>query len=242
LRVTSSTLSDQIPGQRIELVRSAPVHAEQIHTLLQDKAFWRLFRSNQKLDESISSIRQRLEREVKIPLASTSQMEWLIFDRSSKQRDAPIGLATLADFHPTHKKAEFLLGIPDPSDRAAGKSLEAALLLLDFSFNQLRLNKLVSLVYCYNIEAQKNTERLGFQREGLLRAHFWNNHLNSVVDVYQNGLLEQDFRSQKRLSKLSKRLLKRDITRATETRATHAQSVSSDQLRALNDALHFKHR
>lgn len=72
-----------------------------------------------------------------------------------KSSAKPVGVASLADVQVGHRRAEFLLGIPHESEQLNGVGLEAALLILDFAFNRVGLNKLTSLVYLDNLAAQK---------------------------------------------------------------------------------------
>ncbi len=83
---------------------------------------------------------------------------------------------------------------------------------MDFAFNRVALNKLTSVVYGSNRLAQKNTIALGFTQESYMRQHIAVVDGQGFIDVYGNGLTKSDFRANKRLAKLSKRLLMKDIT------------------------------
>lgn len=123
----------------------------------------------------------------------------------------PIGLANLADIDLHHRRAELLIGIPAGQKRARGAGLEATLLAVGFAFNRARLNKLTSLVYEGNEPAQRNALELGFKQEG-----FRPQHLRvaggDYLGVFENGMTVADFRANRRLARLSRRLLGRDVT------------------------------
>lgn len=123
----------------------------------------------------------------------------------------PIGLASLVDIQIAHRRAELLIGIPDNDDRQRVSGV-TMLLILDFAFNQIGLHKLTSLVMANNPHSQKSTEAIGFIREGLRRHHLRDPKSRAWVDCYENGLVEDSFRANPVIARVSKRLLGRDIT------------------------------
>lgn len=205
-----------LTGKRICLVRSGPEHAAFIHQCYRNAEFMGFYRLPQKRTETLKEITDRLRDEHTFLPQQRRSIEWVINLISSEQPDKPIGLAGLADYITAYQLAELLVGLPDKALHRKGLALEAALLVMDFAFNTLHLNKLVSLVYGNNETAQKNTLKLGFRREGYLDAHVYYPE-KGYLDMYQNGLLEKEFRVNKRLSRLSKRLLSRDTTRFPAT-------------------------
>jgi diamine N-acetyltransferase len=143
-------------------------------------------------------------------------LDWLLLkmetggDGVSASR--PIGIANLVDIQFGHRRAEFLIGIPDPTDRSASAGLEATLLVMDFAFNRVGLNKLTTFVYGDNQVSQNNTLALGFTQESHLREHLALPDSGRLIDLYGNGMTVSDFRSNTRLARSSRRLLGRDIT------------------------------
>lgn len=127
-------------------------------------------------------------------------------------RYGAIGVAVLGDYSSLHKRSEFLVGIFDKSQRNFTYGLEATLLVFDLAFNHYNINKLYTYVYEYNDISQNNTEKLGFTREGFLKKHHFNKSEQKFYDLYINGLVEEDFRCNKKLGKFANRLLGWDIT------------------------------
>jgi len=201
-----------IRGQRVSLLRRAPEHAAFLRSCWENNTFMDLYRLVQNRTESIEQIVERLDKEYKKLPKDLRKFEWVIERHATENKAAClIGLASVADYQTTHQRGEFLIGIANPEDQKAGIGLEASLLVMDFAFNSLKLHKFISFVYGHNQESQENTEHLGFTREAFLREHvYYKSH--GYVDMYQNGMLESDFRSNRRLSRFSQRLLKRDIT------------------------------
>ena len=138
-----------------------------------------------------------------------SSVDWIILKKETNQT---IGIANLVGIEFTHRRAEFLIGFPDTANHAKGYGLEATLLVLDYAFNRIGLNKLTTVVYCNNIVPQKNCLALGFIQESYLREQIIETASGKFLDLYVNGMILSDFRSNKRISKLSHRLLGRDIT------------------------------
>ncbi len=221
---------NELSGARVRLVRRAPEHAAFFFECTQDMAFMDLYRLNQSRCESEEQIKNRLAKEQETLPENLKRYEWVI-ERRNKPGE-PIGLAAIADYQRPHQRGEFLIGIKDKAAQKAGIALEASLLVLDFAFNQLELRKLISFVYGYNNYSQANTLQLGLTQEGCLRQHIWHER-HGYIDLYQNGLLEPEFRDNKRLARLSSRLLKRDIT----AKAPKPIPLSQDYLQKAQAAL-----
>lgn len=140
-------------------------------------------------------------------------VDWVIYrkDETEHGTEHPIGLINLADLDLYHRRAELLIGIPAVLERRAGAGLEASLLAIDFAFNRARLNKLTLLAYESNPHAQRNALELGFKQEG-----FRSQHLRiegqGYLGMFENGLTITDFRTNRRLARLSQRLLGRNVT------------------------------
>ena len=223
---------EPLTGSRLVLERSAPEHAAFLRECYQDEAFMDLYRLAQRRSESEAEIAARLEKEAATMPQQRRFIEWVIHRTREDGSLEPIGLGSLADFQHKHRRAEFLIGMLDRGDRRTGAALEATLLILEFAFNNARLNKVMSLVYSHNQDSQDNTLQLGFTQEGLLREHI-HNAKYGFIDLYQNGMLERDFRANQRLAKLSKRMLRRNITQ----RPAAPTLMSQEEKRTATDAL-----
>lgn len=121
----------------------------------------------------------------------------------------PLGLASLAEIHLIHRRAEILIGFPDAAKFTGTRiPVTAMLMILDFAFNRIGFNKLVSIVYADNVHAQKSTLAIGFKQEGLLKNHLFDSKQNRWISVYQNAMLIEEFGENTQLAKLSKKLLR----------------------------------
>jgi RimJ/RimL family protein N-acetyltransferase len=140
------------------------------------------------------------------------KFEWVVHKRQANGKiGQPIGLAAVADYMKSHQRAEFLIGIVDPNERKAGVSLEVTLLVLDFAFNHLKLNKLLMLVYEHNLVAHQTALHFGFKPEGFFPQHLYYPD-KGFIGLYQDAFLAQDFFAHPRLRRWSLKLLGRDIS------------------------------
>ena len=140
-------------------------------------------------------------------------IQWIIekVDRLDQEefRYTPIGLASLAEIHWVHRRAEILIGFPNATKFNGTRiPLTAMLMILDFAFNKIGFNKLTSVVYAENSYAQRSTLALGFKQEGFLKNHLFDQKLNRWISIYQNAMLIEEFGENTQLAKLSKKLLR----------------------------------
>ena len=197
-------------GKKISLFRRGGEHAEFVWECFQLDEFMDLYRLTENRQKTVEQIREQLIEEHKVFPNQLKRIEWIIC-RTDGDAPEPIGLTAIADYQKHNQRGEFLIGIPEKHNQRPGIGLEASLLVMEFGFNQLHLHKLMSFVYGYNSASQHNTLELGFIQEGHLRDHLFYKD-KGFVDMYQNGMLDSDFRSNQRLARLSTRLLGRDIT------------------------------
>jgi Tfp pilus assembly protein PilF/RimJ/RimL family protein N-acetyltransferase len=139
----------------------------------------------------------------------SKSVDWIIVKKKSNQS---VGIANLVEIQFIHRRAEFLIGLPNTEDHAQGIGLEATLLVLDYAFNKVGLNKLTTAVYEDNLSSQHNTLAIGFVQESYLREQIIDPMTGNFHSIYGNGMTLNDFRHSKRISRLSKRLLGKDIT------------------------------
>ena len=203
-------------GRRVTLEVAEPKHAEFFVRCFADDEFMDRYRLAQQRNIEVDKIHENLNNRSG-SFKSIRFCEWVIRIRGSKGNEGElIGIASLADYEPHHHRAEFLIGLLHSDDLNSGLALEASLLVLEFAFHQAKLHKLISIVYAFNQVAQKNTLHLGFSQEAVFREHYLNPRNGKYIDLYQNGLLKSDFFESKNISRWSKRLLGRDITKKRE--------------------------
>ena len=94
-------------------------------------------------------------------------------------RPEPIGHAGLDELDFYDKRGELFLMIGEKSERGKGYGLQIVNLLLDFAFNELKLNSVFATVTCVNKPSMRALEKAGFAKIGIRRdfnlsdAKFW---------------------------------------------------------------------
>jgi RimJ/RimL family protein N-acetyltransferase len=126
------------------------------------------------------------------------------------------GLVSLVEIDVANRRAEMLIGVPAVDDRGSGIALTASLLMFDFAFNQIGLKKLTTAVIGHNDHSHRSTLALGFAEEGFRKQHVRVPQTGRWVDSRDYGLVNEDFRRNTRLARLSQRLLGRDITKPVD--------------------------
>lgn len=103
-----------------------------------------------------------------------------------------IGTCTLFHLDPANAKAELGYGLGS-ADWSRGYMSEALAALLDFAFGTLRLRRLEADVDPRNENSLRILDKLGFQREGLLRERW--NVAGEIQDTVFCGLLAKEWRA-----------------------------------------------
>ncbi len=83
--------------------------------------------------------------------------------------DTDVGSVYLRDIDKQHKKCEFGIFIGEESCRGKGIGSSAAKLILDYAFQELKLNRVFLRVFAQNPRAIKSYEKAGFKHEGTFR-------------------------------------------------------------------------
>lgn len=186
-------------GRRVCLRRMDMSHFEFLRRCRSDKLFHHQYNLFQSVSEN--SIRRDLELSALPPL-DNKKIEWVI-ERNGKA----IGLAALVGLHLPNQRAEILIGLPGYTP--FGSATEATLLVLEFAFSVIRLNRVYSYVYSDNRDGARNTLHLGFKQEGVLREHIYDPASKRYLDLNTYGLLARDYFADRRIVRLSEKLLDR---------------------------------
>jgi diamine N-acetyltransferase len=193
-----------LQGKRLTLRRCTVQDADFIQQCYQNPDFMHHY--NQFMPPiGTEALRVKLLEEAALHPTQLRTLNWIITLNGSQRS---MGLANLVDIQLQHRRAEFSIGIPDATDRTFGHGTEAALLVMNFAFNQIKLNKLLSFIYSDNAASIKNTQALGFSRESVLKQHLRDPDTNTYMNLYGNAITTQEFHDNSRLAKLSQRLLR----------------------------------
>lgn len=190
-----------LKGCSLSLERLSEVHANFLAHCRRDGNFRRQYHMFQSAEWP--AIQADIERAMRPPL-ETQQIQWVIV-----REGLPIGLAALVDLDLQHLRAEPLIGFPgQPPGRHA---VEASLLIQEFAFCTIGLNRLYSYVYGENPNAQDYIRHLGFSLEGVMREHVQDPETKDRQDLYLSSLLRGEFMTNARNQRLAQRLLGRSL-------------------------------
>ena len=115
-----------------------------------------------------------------------------LFTIVEKNLDQSVGICGLQKID-WNKKNAFLRIIIGNQNFWDGKTaLESEKLLLKFAFNELKLNKVYSIINIKNLGQSMLVERLGMQKDGILRNHFIQN--GEYVDANLYSILSNEFK------------------------------------------------
>ena len=149
-----------------------------IHTIENDERFWEI--SNTQTPFSRYILKQYLEN-AHLDIFEAKQLRLVISDYDN----VAIGMIDLFDFDFKNNRAGVGILVKDFSNRQKGYGTEALQLLVDYSFQHLKLHQL----YCNITEDNKSSIALfsnqGFEKIGLLKD--W----NALNGGYQNEYLFQ---------------------------------------------------
>ncbi|MDP1557672.1 MAG: GNAT family N-acetyltransferase [Nitrosomonas sp.] len=202
LKEVSPTWLLPLEGNRLLLRPCTEKDAVFLHTCYRNSDFMAMYNKYIPRNLSMEELVNKLRQSAKNHPCQTHSVNWVIIEKNTGRA---IGIAALTEINFQHQRAEFLLGIPCIADRKSGAALEAALLILNFAFNQVDLHKITSVVYGDNEVAQKNILALGFIAEGCQREHLCDPEKGHFFDVYVYGMTRSDFYSNIRLTKLARR-------------------------------------
>ena len=121
------------------------------------------------------------------------------------KKKTPYGVLSLVDISVIHKKSEVLLGVLPGAP--IGLSAASMLILFQFFFNVLKMNKLYVIVFSDNLHAFKGVSHLGFKVEGEFKKELFDPKSKQFVDVTRLSINREDafsLRNQKVMAKLLK--------------------------------------
>jgi RimJ/RimL family protein N-acetyltransferase len=175
-----------IEGRRVRLRATRDADADGLYAVFSDAETMRYWSSTPVRD--IEQVRERI-RLVRDWFAAREGLQWAIALHGD---DRCIGTATLFNISILNQRAEFGCSLARML-WGQGLAREAVGLMLRFGFDTLGLERIEADIDPRNGQSIGLAERLGFQREGLLRAR-WRVG-GEVQDSAIYGLLREEFRA-----------------------------------------------
>ena len=103
----------------------------------------------------------------------------------------PVGLIGLLSIDLKNKKAEYYVMMGNVDFKGKGIAKEASRQIINYGFYELNLNRIYLYTEVKNVIAQKLFERVGFIKEGCLRADLLMH--GNFIDRYVYGILKEDW-------------------------------------------------
>lgn len=136
--------------------------------------------------------REQIERYVANFAEDDSRVGWVIADSDSDNLEA-LGEVIILDIDTDNRSAWIRIAMYGMDKVNRGYGTEAMQLAVAHGFTELKLHRIALEVYAFNPRAIRVYEKVGFQREGILRdALFWD---GEYVDAISMAILEDDWRA-----------------------------------------------
>ena len=97
---------------------------------------------------------------------------FLIFQLIEKESEKVIGMCGFVRHYPDHFRAEFGYWLFSEEVKNKGYMSEVAQPIITYGFEKMNLHRIEAMVGPYNIASLKIIEKLGFSKEGLMKAHY----------------------------------------------------------------------
>ncbi len=138
-----------------------------------------------------------------LPMSRAAQQEWLERVYQDRQRiwfvfalledNRIIGDGGFLRIDHVWRTADISIEVGDHKEWGKGYGSEIMQLLLDYGFGTLNLHRISLGVFDFNEQAIRFYERMGFQREGVMRDGYFCNH--AYHDVIMMSILEDEYRA-----------------------------------------------
>lgn len=107
-----------------------------------------------------------------------------------RHKGQTVGAAEIVNIRWYNHKGELRFWLV-PQARGKGLATRALKMIMELAFNTLNFHRLEAEVYAFNTKAIRLMQKLGFQKEGVLReAKYFS---GSYHDIWRFGILRQEF-------------------------------------------------
>ena len=134
----------------------------------------------------VSSIEQDLW--IKEQVNNKSNLRCVIVEKANQEKG--LGTVILSDMDYRNGVAQIHIKMLKGEGRGKGYGTDAIRTIVNYAFNELRLNCIYAVILQYNVISQKLFERCDFKKEGLLRARVFKN--GEHIDVLSYSIIKGD--------------------------------------------------
>lgn len=171
---------------QVRLERRGPEHFDFVWSVVLDRAFSARLK-HIPAELTPRDLLQILTQDQIALLPESRGIQWVVFHGQE-----PIGLSMFVNVNFRNRSAEQIMGILPGHDRSFLVA-DAYFASLCFAYNSLGLNRVQGLIYRGNEDVALLQERMGFEREGVLRSAVWNEEQGGYEDLVQIALLREAF-------------------------------------------------
>lgn len=151
-----------LAGRHVRLEPLTVAHAAGLFEACADPAMWTWLSEGRPGDAA--GMRTLLEK----ALAQADRVPWVQLDATTGE---PAGITSYYELSPEHRSLHIGYTWLGPRWHRTGVNTEAKLMLLERAFDQLGAVRVGWHTHSRNTRSQRAIERLGAQREGVLRSH-----------------------------------------------------------------------
>lgn len=138
-------------------------------------------------------------------ISEENHKKWLTSLKTNNNRfvfviyfeDREIGVISIDNIDYVNKKCEWAFYIFDPNLRGKGIGKRLEISMIDYIFNELKMEKLNCAVLANNLNVVEMHKHFGFQVEGIIRQNYIKD--NERIDVYLLGMLKEEWLKQREL-------------------------------------------
>jgi len=137
--------------------------------------------------QTLEEVRKRFE-----PLPDKQMRDSIKFTIYHKQSKRPIGRIGFSRIDWVNRNANIFAIIGEPEYWGKGIAGEASKLMINYGFTELNLHKILSGVFTPNKRSLRAAEKLGFEKEGVLKEEMYVD--GQYHDVHRFALFKRDWK------------------------------------------------
>lgn len=130
---------------------------------------------------------------------ATYNKSMLVFQLLDKNSKKIIGGCSFHTWYLDHARAEIGYALTDDTIKRSGLMSEALKPILDYGFEEMKLNRIEAFIGPNNNASIRLVEKFGFTREGVLRQHYYKD--GQIEDSVVYSLLQEEhYKTQRNLN------------------------------------------
>ncbi|MFR8732958.1 MAG: GNAT family N-acetyltransferase [Clostridium perfringens] len=129
-------------------------------------------------------------KKVKLMYKEKKGIRWAIINKESEAFIGDIGLYNI-DFYSNNTEIGYTI---EKNFWGKGVASECIKAIENFAFEILDMNRIIDMIDSNNISSIKLSEKLGFNRDGILREHYYNKSKDEYINICVYSLIKSDIK------------------------------------------------